>query len=466
LAIAGLASILAGVRSGTQVHQEEARGSTRGRVTTPVLSARRVPELLARATALQHLIAAVGPLAATVRGDFCFTVAAGGVQLVDHAGDTALMPASNMKLATGFAALAKLGADSVLHTEVAAAAKPSREGTVDGDLWFIGGGDPLIATENYVATNKYGPYPHTSLEEIADRVVAAGVRHVTGAVRGDDHRYDSDRTVSSWPARYVADNQVGPLSALSVNDARTYPVSGRAGSAARPAADPAAYAASALADLLAERGVRIDKSPATGQAPQRRTTLVDMASLPVRDLVEGMLTFSDNNTAELLVKELGVHVRREGTTAAGIAVVADALRDAGIDVAEMTLTDGSGLDRGDRISCRTLQQLLTAAGPTGDIAKGLPVAGTSGTLRDRMRASATRGRIRAKTGSLRDVTALSGWVDGRGDTKLTFSFLLNTGDRAVGAADLRVEEQLATALTNYPDAPDRATLGPLPPAGS
>jgi len=142
LAALGLVAVGMGIRAGSSTHQPLAKGESSTRVVTPLLSARRVPEFVARGTALRRLVATVGPMAATVKGDFCFSVAANGVQLVDHAGDTALMPASNMKLATGFAALAKLGADSVLHTEVAAAAKPSREGTVDGDLWFIGGGDP------------------------------------------------------------------------------------------------------------------------------------------------------------------------------------------------------------------------------------------------------------------------------------------------------------------------------------
>lgn len=128
-------------------------------------------------------------------------------------------------------------------------------------------------------------------------------------------------------------------------------------------------------------------------------------------------------------------------------------------------TDGSGLDRGDRMTCRTLQSILTTSGPDGDVADGLAVAGTSGTLRDRFRDSATRGRIRAKTGTLRDVTALSGWVEGRAGTDVAFSFVLNTGDRRVAASDLRIGERLAAALTGYPDAPDPALLGPLPASG-
>jgi len=463
LAALGLVAVGMGIRAGSSTHQPLAKGESSTRVVTPLLSARRVPEFVARGTALRRLVATVGPMAATVKGDFCFSVAANGVQLVDHAGSEPLMPGSNMKLATAFAALEKLGAETVLHTEVAARSKPDDDGTVEGDLWFVGGGDPLIATANYVATNKYGAYPYTPLDTIADRVVEAGVRHVRGAVRGDDRRYDAKRTIESWPSRYVADNQVGPLSALSVNDAKTYAVVGAGNGSPQPSSDPPAYAAGALADLLRARGVIIDGSAATGQAPSERTTLVDMASLPVRDLVGQMLTFSDNNTAESLLKELGRSVAGEGSTKAGIDVVADVLKEEGIDAAGFVQTDGSGLDRGGRATCRALQSILTTAGSEGDLAAGLAVAGTTGTLRDRLRDSATRGQIRAKTGTLRDVTALSGWAEGRDTTDIAFAFLLNTGDRQVSAADLQAQERLVGALRSYPDAPDASTIGPLPP---
>lgn len=431
-------------------------------VATPVMSARRVPALLVRPQASRRLNTAMAPLMAKAPAQRCVVVADGRSRVFADNPALPLPAASNQKLVTAFGAIERLGADATLATYVGAGAAPS-DGVVAGDLWFVGGGDPLIATANYVATNKYGAYPYTPLDTIADRVVEAGVRHVRGAVRGDDRRYDAKRTIESWPSRYVADNQVGPLSALSVNDAKTYAVVGAGNGSPQPSSDPPAYAAGALADLLRARGVIIDGSAATGQAPSERTTLVDMASLPVRDLVGQMLTFSDNNTAESLLKELGRSVAGEGSTKAGIDVVADVLKEEGIDAAGFVQTDGSGLDRGGRATCRALQSILTTAGSEGDLAAGLAVAGTTGTLRDRLRDSATRGQIRAKTGTLRDVTALSGWAEGRDTTDIAFAFLLNTGDRQVSAADLQAQERLVGALRSYPDAPDASTIGPLPP---
>jgi D-alanyl-D-alanine carboxypeptidase len=70
--------------------------------------------------------------------------------------------------------------------------------------------------------------------------------------------------------------------------------------------------------------------------------------------------------------------------------------------------------------------------------------------------------VRAKTGTLNDVTALSGWVESAGSNRVVFSYLLNTGGRKVSAADLATQERLAAALTTYPDSPNPLQLLPRP----
>ena len=89
---------------------------------------------------------------------------------------------------------------------------------ITGDVWLVGGGDPLLATQDYVHTFRRPPEPVTSLEALADGVVAAGVTQITGRVVGDESRYDTQRYVASWPARYIRAPEIGPMSALSVND--------------------------------------------------------------------------------------------------------------------------------------------------------------------------------------------------------------------------------------------------------
>lgn len=458
--VVAVGCVAAGVVAGSSSAQTIAGATTAPGATTAVLSARRVPDLLARPTAGRRLSAAVAPLVASAPADRCVVIGQGGQRLFDDGGANALIPGSNLKLATATAVLDELGPDTTFTTVLSARAKPSADGTIAGDLWFVGGGDPLIVTDPYRATNKFGmDVPHTSLEAIADKVAAAGVKRINGKVVGDESRYDTVRTVPSWPTRYLGDGQIGPLSALSVNDSRTAAaVIGGPAVSVRPAADPAEYAASSLTSLLATRGVSVTGVAASGPAPEGAVAIVEVASLPVRGIVSEMLTYSDNNTAELMLKEVGLHRSKHGTTAAGTAAVVDTLTARSIDTTGFVAKDGSGLDTGDRVSCHTLTDALEAGGPTGDLANGLSTAGAVGTLFDRYTRSPAIGHVRAKTGTLNNVTALSGWVTTTKNADLAFSIIFN--GRPVTAADERLEERITEAMLDYPNGPDRATIGP------
>jgi len=461
----GMAAVGIGVLDGRSGELAAATGTTAAGVSTPIVSARRVPMLLGRSTALRRLRTAVEPLLAKAPANHCVAMAEGGQQLIDSRGSEALMPGSNAKLLTANAMLSEIGADTTFETTFIAESALGSDGAIGSNLWMVGGGDPLITTDPYRQTNKYGPdVQHTSLEAIADTLVAAGLKRVGGSVVGDESRYDTERTVASWPDRYLAEAQVGPLTALSVNDARTYPaIAGQSSGTPQPSKDPAAYAADALTQLLRQRGVEVVGEAAAGQSPSGGTKLASVASLPVRDIVREMLSYSDNNTAELMLKELGHRAGvQPGNTAAGIAVVADVLSQQSIPVEGMVVVDGSGLDRGTRVSCATLQSVLAAAGPSGDLANGLAVAATSGTLEDRYRRSPAAGKVRAKTGTLRDVTALSGWVVTDPGRNVTFSILFNLDDRQVSDSDLLLTQRMTEAALSYPDSPDLSALVPAP----
>lgn len=430
---------------------------------TPVLSVRRVPDMLVRPQAARRLSTQLSPLVSAAPASTCLVVADGPTTLFAVQPDSPMPAASNQKLVTALSALDVLGPDATFTTRLAASVAPSG-GVIDGDLWMIGGGDPLIDSDTYQSTLKYGRTEHTRIEDIADRVVAAGVTSISGSVKGDDTHFDAVRTVPSWPDRYVQQNQVGPLSALSVNDARTYGVvEGASSGTPRPAADPPAYAADALTQLLIARGVAVAGAPASGTAPDDLVTVADVESLPVREMVKEMLNFSDNNTAELLTKAVGLAASGEPSTAAGLKEAERVLADHDIDLTDIVLRDGSGLDIGNRLTCRLLDDVLEAAGAEGPLAEGLPVAdGPDGTLRDRFTKSPAAGVVRAKTGSLKGVTALSGWVTTTAGTDVRFSTIVNTGGRDVSAADLTYETRVAEAILSYPDAVDPAVVGPKP----
>jgi D-alanyl-D-alanine carboxypeptidase/D-alanyl-D-alanine-endopeptidase (penicillin-binding protein 4) len=420
----------------------------------PVLSIRRVPALITQTVGDlrldQQLDATFAdPALAGARDRSCLVVHEGDRVVYERNPGMALLPASNLKLLTAVTVLDTIDPNERLRTEVHAGAPPAPGGVVNGPLWLVGGGDPLLETADYVAADKYQPHPHTSFEQLADQLVAAGVRHVTGGVLGDETRYDTQRYLPTWKPSYVTDAEVAPLGALMVNDGevRFKPQK------ATNADNPAVHAATVLTNLLQARGVVVDGGPGAGAAPKGSPVVTSIDSLPIKDMVGEMLKESDNTTAELLTRELGRRVVGQATTAAGVSVIRNHLTSLHLAVNQLVSVDGSGLDRSDRATCGLLLVALSAGKHPADLAAGLPVANKDGTLFDRFKNNPAAGRLRAKTGSLTGVAALSGFVD-----QLSFSLVANELPRdATGRA---LQEQVGAALARYPDAPKPDDLAP------
>ena len=444
---------------------------------TPVVSARRLPAALAGLVADQKLAARLaGVMASTGAGSqSCLQVQAAGVPVYASQSGASLLPASNVKLLTAYAALAKLGADTVLSTTVVAA-RPAANGVIDGPLTLVGGGDPFLATADYRHSQTewtLAGEPVTKLEDLADRVKAAGITHVTGGIVGDDSRFDAQRTVPTWKPTYLSSGEIGPVGALEVDGGFT--VSGRRKT---PDANPAVAAATTFTGLLRARGVTVDGAPASAPAPPGATKVASVDSLSVRQIVGIMLRESDNLAAEMLLKELGHRFGGAGTWPAGIGVIRDNLSAIGVPVDGLVLVDGSGLDRGDRASCATLAALIAAPGPSvAAVIGGLPRAGNCGTLAKRFLNQPAAGRIRAKTGSLTGVAALTGYVDpapvapappcpppdsgalpSPGPKPVTFALLAN--GLGTDSAGLSLEDRVADALVSFPELPPVEQFGP------
>jgi serine-type D-Ala-D-Ala carboxypeptidase/endopeptidase (penicillin-binding protein 4) len=420
----------------------------------PVLSARRVPAALSRFVADTRLTSALSGLLAGYDRS-CLVVDDGDRTLFQERPDTPLVPASNLKLLTASAVLARLGPDHRLRTSVRARVGPG--GVVAGDLWLVGGGDPLLDTGDYVATFDPPLEPVTPMEELARRVRAAGVTVVQGRVLGDETRYDGQRYSPTWKPAYIADNEIGPESALTVNDGF---------SAFKPkvfpAAAPATNAAAVFTTVLRNQGVTVVGVPGQGAAPAGLPEVASMESAPLAAVVGEMLRDSDNMTAELLTKELGRAVAGQPTALAGVAAVRRWAVAAGLPVAGLAAVDGSGLDRSDRATCRLLLAgLALARRDHSPVLDGLAIANRSGTLLKRFAGNPAAGRLRAKTGSLDGVTALTGLVP-TGAGVLTFSMVVN------GLAHDRLGpllwERLGAVLAAYPDAPSPAVLAPASPS--
>ncbi|NLA34056.1 MAG: D-alanyl-D-alanine carboxypeptidase/D-alanyl-D-alanine-endopeptidase [Actinobacteria bacterium] len=432
------------------------------RLNTPVLSARRMPSYLVAPQAMRRLVNTVGPTLGQLPATTCFEVRDADRTLVAQAPDAPFAPASNQKILTAWTALEVFGPDHTFTTTFAASAAPVG-GVIDGDLWVIGGGDPVIDSAIYQRSQRWGVSQHTSIEALGDQLRAAGITAITGSVYADDSYFDNVRTVPTWPSRFLSQGQVGPLSALAVNDARTYGVVEGQPSADRPAPDPGVWAAQAFTSVLQARGVSVAGAPAGGVAPAGLTTVLEAPSLPMSELVAEMLRFSDNNTAELLLKAIGKKVGGTGSTEAGIAAMTERLGELGVDLTKVVIRDGSGLDEGNRVTCDLLQATLNDSGPDGVIADGMAVGGDSvGTLKERFRGSEATGKVKAKTGTLRWVTALSGWIEVDDGRELSFSTLVNNEGGQISSAQLGAVDRLVEQLTTYPDSTDPALVGPKP----
>lgn len=429
------------------------------RLGTPVLSPRRAPNVLASVVGEVRLIGALDAALddPSIRGSrACLTVEQGDALVYARNPDESLLPASTMKVLTGMAALRRMGDDFRYVTEVRAAARPGPDGVVNGPLYLVGAGDPLLSTAAYAASFRNQPQVFTSLDALADAVVAAGVKQVPAGVVGDESRYDTERYVPSWKPVYLTDNDVGPVSALTVNDGFTqFKPQPR-----KHAAQPALHGAATLTQLLRDRGVGVG-DPAEGVAPAGAVAIADVKSPPLPDVVGQLLRESDNMTAELLVKELGKRFGAGGSWAAGLEVLRATIAEAGLPVERYHAVDGSGLDVADRLSCMLLMDALDLAGPAGAVSAGFPVAGRTGTLVDRFKGNPAEGKLRAKTGSLNFVAGLAGFVDSAGAGTLEFAMLANDlPDRVASGRTL--QERIGAALSRYPDTPPVEDLAPQP----
>jgi serine-type D-Ala-D-Ala carboxypeptidase/endopeptidase (penicillin-binding protein 4) len=309
-------------------------------------------------------------------------------------------PASNEKLGVALAALRRLGASYRIRTELIGAG--SRHGTAwRGRLFLKGHGDPTLGAGD--------------LRRLARKLRAAGVRRVTGRIVGDETYFDARRTAPGWRASYYK-IESPPLSALVVNRAR---VNGRT------VDKPALAAAKAFRRALVAAGISVAGRAATGPAPKGSRVLAVVRSKTVAAIVRRMNKISDNFYAEMLVKHLGAVLRDRGTTAAGCRVVRRVLQTRNVPLAGVRIADGSGLSQYNRATARAVGAILLAAWRDADVRgpffSSLAIAGVDGTLEERMRSGPAHGRVRAKTGTLRAASALSGYVG----TRYLFSILQN-----------------------------------------
>jgi D-alanyl-D-alanine carboxypeptidase/D-alanyl-D-alanine-endopeptidase (penicillin-binding protein 4) len=366
---------------------------------------------------------AVGPLLADPRlGTAALSVVdiETGAVLFGRRDTEKVTPASTTKIITAVAALAAMGPYHQLRTRVVA-------GQRAGEVVLVGSGDPTLSA------GEKGTYGGAArLDELAKQVRAKGP--VTRLVY-DASLFSGPALAPGWDSDTVSGGYGSPVSALAINGGRRTPTSVSLTVAGGRSADPAHDAAVAFGRLL---GVPASNVVA-GTAGQGAAEIAALPSPPLLWIVEQMLQLSDNVIAEALLRLIAVAKQQPATFAGGVTARRQVLQELGIDPSGDSLVDGSGLSRQDQLTPQLLTATLKAAASADHpqlrgLIAGLPVAGYSGTMSKRMAGADARAGVsdvRAKTGTLSGVGALSGVVVTKDGTQLAFALVAN--GLAVGA---------------------------------
>ena len=377
-----------------------AAGLSESSAVDPVKVRRALAQYAAEKDLGRHRIIAVGSLDGSV--------------WFDNAGGP-FTPASTMKLLTSAAALESLGPERTFATTVV-------DGSKARDIVLVGGGDPFLARKRASAST----YPRPAdIRTLARRTAASLRDEGRGRVRlrFDDSLFSGPSVNPHWPSTYIPEAVVPPITALWVDKGAKVDAWGFE-------SDPSSAAATAFAAELRRTGVTVVGEPKRVSAPDDATELAAVQSPPVREIVDRVIAVSDNEGAEVLAHQVGLHELGEASFASGAKAVRAVLGRLGVPLAGTRIQDGSGLSRTDRLTTQAILGVLatSAKGNHPDlrtVITALPVAGFNGSLTNRLgdSDSAGPGRVRAKTGTLTGVHGLAGVTTDLDGNVFTFVFL-------------------------------------------
>ena len=361
-----------------------------------------------------------------------------GQVLFGRGSDTPTVPASTIKVVTAVAALSALGPNHQFVTKAVA-------GAAAGEVVLVGGGDMTLSA---AAT---GTYPEAAtLPDLAEQVKKALGGTTPTKVTFDVSIFQGS-AVGPWDADIPQTARVvGPIVGLTTDGARVDPKVGPRGSTPR-VPNPAAVAAQAFARLLGVPASAV----AIGTAPEGAKELGAVKSMSLSRQVELMLVESDNMIAEALARHVAIKKGKPATFEGGAEASMAQITELGFAPAELVLTDGSGLSRGNKVSPSLLAELvaMSAKPDKADfraVHTGLPVAAYNGTLFNRFKkanaGAAAAGVVRVKTGTLRSVSGVAGVVFTAEGRELAVAVLaddVTAGDTATLAAQDALDRVLA-----------------------
>jgi D-alanyl-D-alanine carboxypeptidase/D-alanyl-D-alanine-endopeptidase (penicillin-binding protein 4) len=340
-----------------------------------------------------------------------------------------LAPASSMKIPTALAALTHVGVDARIETRTVQPAGSS-------DVYLVGGGDPLLDSGQYPRSATAPQYPApTSMKSLAMKTAEAlkVVGRTQVKLKYDASLFSGSDWNPDWPRYFTSNGIVAPVQALMVDDARLTNWGPRS-------ENPAKMAGERFATLLRGQGIRVS-SVKNGPAPRAVDDLAVVSSAPMYQIVNQMLSRSDNDTAEALFRLAGLAAGSGASFQGGSEAVDEALRGIGITSLLTNISDGSGLSDLNRVSASILAEIVSQAVLGAEdlwpISDGLAVAGVTGTLAYRfgdLGTSSAAGLVRAKTGTLTGISSLSGFVHTKSGRVLVFASIANEANSSFEAA--------------------------------
>jgi D-alanyl-D-alanine carboxypeptidase/D-alanyl-D-alanine-endopeptidase (penicillin-binding protein 4) len=407
--------------------------------------------------------------------------------LVAWNADRPMLPASTMKLVTTYAGLSILGPDYRWRTSAYADGPVDPDGTLHGNLYIKGTGDPKLVPEELI--------------DLVDKIRRAGIRRIDGglvldksyfaASTRDLPPFDDDAsapynvgpdpllyafkaltfTVTPDPNGTVAVDVLPPLAKLSVDNqlVEGNGSCGAAASAAHPALstgtdgivtasfagdyplrcgpfttniavlDHSAFFARGFVALWQQQGGTFDGQIVEGWVPTDARVVAVHHGPVLGSIVYDINKFSNNVMARNLFLTIGaVAGRPPATTEQSSRVIHAFLQKNGIPMPDLELDNGSGLSREEHVSARSLAALLQAANASPvaqTFAESLPIAGIDGTMKNRLTNADVFGNAHIKTGTLRDVRAIAGYVSAAdGSTYVVVSFINDGHAEAARAA--------------------------------
>jgi len=420
-----------------------------------------------------------------------------------------LIPASNTKLLTAATSLKYLGPDYRFKTDFFIIGKVENN-TLKGDLVVRGYGDPTLVSgdwaDEWSTKVSYLYEPEHKLDDVLNVLKELGIKKIEGDIIVDDYFLDHQWVHPSWEEEDLSHWYAAQVGALSINrnivllelypkqtgevEIKVVPDVGYvnvtfAGRLVKSSSeiqqnpievrelgtnnvrvvgdlpmdigvyylsvtvhDPGMYFGVVFKNMLVRYGIEVlgEVRRANTSEWGNLTFINRLESKPLGVILKTMLKVSLNFYADHLFKVLGRELIGEGSWEGGSKAIQKFLEETKLVEPGVVIADGSGLSRENRLTCSLLVKLLTAYYSNKVLYDSLPIAGWDGTLKNRMLNSLAKGNLRAKTGTMTGVSALSGYVTTRDRKTIVFSMIFNNFKTSASTIKREVEDYIGDLL--------------------